>query len=259
MTGAPLALVTGGHRRLGARIAEGLARAGYAVAIHGAHDAAPDAALAGTLTATGAEWAGFVADFAEPGAATRLFVTVTAHFDRAPMLLVNSASLFGQDRIDSVTEADLAAHAAINAGAPAMLTRAFAAAWSAVAPGEADPAIVNMLDQRLAHPHRDQLAYTLSKGALATLTQASARALAPHVRVNAVAPGLTLATEDYDAGQLARLADMMPLGRLPEPEAVAEAVLYFARARAVTGQFLCVDGGAAMVAWDRDFMALGGD
>ncbi|MET0238908.1 MAG: SDR family oxidoreductase [Sphingobium sp.] len=252
---APLALVTGGHRRLGAAIAQVLAGAGYRIAIHGSHDAEPEAALAATFAASGCEWRGFVADFAQPANAEGLMADVIAHFGAAPDLLVNSASLFGQDRLDSVGADDLARHFAINASAPALLTKAFAAALPTEADGR-DRAIVNILDQRLHHPHADQFAYTLSKFALAGLTRTSAHVLAPRIRVNAVAPGLTLVTPDYGAEQTERLADLMPLARLPRPEEVADAVLYLARARATTGQVVHVDGGAHLVAYDRDFMGM---
>lgn len=252
--GAPaLALVTGGHRRLGARIAGALARAGYRLALHGSHDAAPDAELARTLAETGVEWRGFVADFEQAEAATALMDAVAAHFGQGPDLLVNSAAAFGQDRLESVTGADLMRHHAINCAAPVLLTRAMAAQ----AGGRGDRAIVNMLDQRLANPHGDQLAYTLSKQALAGFTHIAARELAGKgIRVNAVAPGLTIATEHYDDAQMERLSGMMPLRRLPDPSQIAEAVLYLARARAVTGQVIAVDGGAHMESYARDFMFL---
>jgi len=258
--GAPaLALVTGGHRRLGARIAGALARAGYRLALHGSHDAAPDTELARTLAETGVEWRGFVADFEQPEAATALMDAVAAHFGQGPDLLVNSAAIFGQDRLESVTGVDMMRHHAINCAAPVLLTRAMAAQAGARgdrAPGW-DRAIVNMLDQRLANPHGDQLAYTLSKQALAGFTHIAARELAGKgIRVNAVAPGLTIATEHYDDAQMERLSGMMPLRRLPGPSQIAEAVLYLARARAVTGQVIAVDGGAHMESYARDFMFL---
>jgi NAD(P)-dependent dehydrogenase (short-subunit alcohol dehydrogenase family) len=112
------------------------------------------------------------------------------------------------------------------------------------------------LDQRIDHPHADQFAYTLSKLALAGLTRTSAASLAPHVRVNAVAPGLTIATPDYDAAQMERLGEMMPLARLPQAEEIAQAVLYLTNATAMTGQTLYVDGGAHLKSYDRDFMHL---
>ena len=244
----PLALVTGGHRRLGAAIARTLAGSGYDVAIHGSQDAEPETGLSQAFEAAGAQWAGFAADFGDVNAPGRLMASVTAHFGRAPDLLVNSASIFGQDRLSDTTHAALMDHYAVNCAAPALLIQAFAAS------GGAGRSIVNILDQRIAQPHGDQLAYSLSKHALAGLTRIAARDLAPAIRVNAVAPGLTIVTEDYDAAQTERLAARMPLARLPQAEEVAEAVLFVARAKATTGQTIFVDGGAHMTSFERDFV-----
>ncbi|MET0372559.1 MAG: SDR family oxidoreductase [Sphingobium sp.] len=248
-----LALVTGGHRRLGAVIAAALAEAGFALAIHGSQDTRLDSALALTMEREGTEWHGFVADFADPESAEEMIAAVAAHFGRPPDLLVNGAAIFGQDRLEDVTAADLMRHYAVNCAAPTLLTKAFAL----VPGGAGDRCIVNIVDQRIDHPHGDQLAYTLSKLALAGLTRLTAASLAPGIRVNAVAPGLTIATSDYDDAQMERLAAIMPLERLPLAEQIAQAVLYLAGASAVTGQTLYVDGGAHMVSFDRDFMHLG--
>ena len=248
-----LALITGGHRRLGGVIAAGFARAGYSLAIHGSHDTRLDSALALTLDENGTEWDGFTADFSDPESAEELVAKVAERFGRPPDILVNSAAIFGQDRLDNVSADDLMRHYAVNCAAPALLTKSFAT----IPAGVADRCIINILDQRIDHPHADQLAYTLSKSALAGLTRLSAASLAPHIRVNAVAPGLTIATPDYDEAQMERLQWAMPLGRLPLAEQIAEAVLYLAQASAVTGQTLYVDGGAHMRSYDRDFMHMG--
>ncbi|WP_176595898.1 MULTISPECIES: SDR family oxidoreductase [Sphingobium] len=247
-----LALVTGGHRRLGGIIAAAFARAGYSLAIHGSHDTRLDSHLALTLEENATEWDGFTVDFSDPEGAEELVALVAERFGRPPDVLVNSAAIFGQDRIDNVSADDLMRHYAVNCAAPALLTKAFAT----VPAGTGDRCIVNILDQRIDHPHGDQLAYTLSKMALAGLTRLSASTLAPQIRVNAVAPGLTIATPDYDDGQMERLSAMMPLERLPQAEQIAEAVLYLAGASAVTGQTLYIDGGAHLRSYDRDFMHL---
>lgn len=248
-----LALVTGGHRRLGGVIAGALATAGYSLALHGSHDTRLDSHLALTLEECGTEWEGFVVDFADPEAAEELIAMVAGHFGRPPDLLVNSAALFGQDLLDTVTADDLMRHYAVNCAAPALLTKVFAAAPA----GSGDRCIINILDQRIDHPHGDQLAYTLSKLALAGLTRLTAGALAPKVRVNAVAPGLTIATPDYEQAHLEALAALMPLARLPQAVQIAQAVLYLANATATTGQTLYVDGGAHLHSYDRDFMHIG--
>ena len=175
---------------------------------------------------------------------------VAAHFGRLPDLLVNSASLFGQDRLEDTTADALAAHHAVNCAAPALLIQAFA---KGAGTGRS---VVNILDQRIDQPHGDQLAYTLSKIALAGLTRIAAKELAPAIRVNAVAPGLVIPTEDYAGEQMARLEQAMPLARLAAPDEIAEAVVYLAGARSVTGQVLYVDAGARLEAYPRDFMHL---
>ncbi|WP_419722969.1 SDR family oxidoreductase [Sphingobium aquiterrae] len=247
-----LALVTGGHRRLGAAIATALADAGFALAIHGSHDVGLSSSLALALERNGTEWEGLIADFSDPEAAEELVVRTAAAFGRPPDVLVNSAAIFGQDMLGNVTAGALIQHYVVNCAAPTLLTKAFAT----VPAGHGDRCIINILDQRIDHPHGDQLSYTLSKMALAGLTRITASTLAPNVRVNAVAPGLTIRTGDYSDAQMEALADVMPLDRLPEPEQIAEAVLYLAGATAVTGQTIYVDGGAHMVRYGRDFMHL---
>jgi NAD(P)-dependent dehydrogenase (short-subunit alcohol dehydrogenase family) len=247
-----LALVTGGCRRVGAAIAADLARAGWTLALHGHSDAVPDAELADTLAAYKTQWHGFVADLALPDAPGTLMAQVVAHFGRAPDLLVNNASLFEYDDPASMTPQMLSDHFAVNTFAPILLARELVAA----AATSAQPCIVQIIDQRVRNPNGDQLSYTLSKQALAESIRTLARAFGLHARVNGVAPGLTLATSDYDDAQMARLAARMPLGRLSTPQDIARAVRYLADEPAITGQLLFVDGGAHMLSLDRDFVFL---
>lgn len=249
MSDVRLALVTGGHRRLGAAISARLAQDGWALAIHGAHDAEPDPALAETLTRTGVAWRGFVADLADPDAVEALLPAIAAHFGAMPMLVVNNAARFDQDDVTSATAASIAAHHAVNVAAPVALSLALHRAGGA-------GAVVQILDQRIRNPVPDQLSYSLSKGMLASTMRTLALSLAPRVRVNAVAPGLTLATADYDVVQMERLAGAMPLDRLPSPGDIADAVAWLANAPSVTGQTIFVDGGANLKSFDRDFMHL---
>ena len=84
-------------------------------------------------------------------------------------------------------------------------------------------------------------------------------ACSDRLRVNGVAPGLTLTAGEYGDEQLANITAMMPLDRLPAPEDIADAILYLAGAQAVTGQIIDVDGGANLKGFDRDFVHLGKD
>ena len=249
---APLALVTGGCRRIGAAIAARLAQQGYALALHASHDPALETELAAAIASAGVAWQTFTADFADPAAVAGLVPAVTAHFGRAPSLLVNNASRFEWDSPGTASLAALLGHYGVNCAVPAVLIRAIAEAASAERPA----IVVNILDQRIAAPNADQLSYTLSKLALAELTTILARHYAPAVRIVAVAPGLTLPTAEYGVEQMARLARAMPLDRLATPSDIAEAVAYLVGARAVTGQTIFVDGGAHLCRYARDFLFL---
>ncbi len=251
MTGRPIALVTGGWRRIGAAIAAGLARAGHDLVLHAHHPRSFDADLAARLNGLGATVWPLSADLGDMAAAEALVGQATALAGRAPVVLVNCASAFVDDGPMTFDAAGLDRHFRINTFAPLILTRAFAQAL-----GDAEGSVVQILDQRVTNPVPDQISYTLSKQALHASVRTLARALAPRVRVNAVAPGLTLPTDDYAADQWARLADLMPLDRLSAPEDIAGAVVHLVGARATTGITLFVDGGAHLESYARDFVYL---
>jgi NAD(P)-dependent dehydrogenase (short-subunit alcohol dehydrogenase family) len=250
----PLALVTGSCRRLGAHLAARLGEAGYALALHASGEGDPEAALLERLDAAGAPFQRFAAELSDPAAVEALVPAVAAHFGRPIHLLVNNASCFRAEDAAVPGAGALVRHFAVNAAAP------FALAAAVATQAGADGAcVVNILDQRIVQPPADQLAYTVSKQALAEITRTLAFALAPGVRVNGVAPGLTIPTGDYSPDQVARIEGMMPLGRLPTPDDIADAVLFLAGARATTGQLLFVDGGANLRRFERDFVHLGRD
>tara|TARA_R110001606_G_scaffold4671_1_gene22085 strand:- start:23397 stop:24164 length:768 start_codon:yes stop_codon:yes gene_type:complete len=252
----PLALVTGGVKRVGAAIAARLADAGYALALHGNSDATPEEGLAKKLAQTDCKWSGFQQDFLEEGAAEALMDQIVDHFGRTPDLIVNSASIFGQDNVGEILEKDLQEHLRVNSLVPVLLTTAL----HHRRPEDSDRAcVVQILDQRIRNPNRDQLSYTLSKQALAGSVRSLAVACADKLRVNGVAPGLTLTAGEYGEEQLANITAMMPLDRLPVPDDIADAVLYLASAKSVTGQIVYVDGGASLKSFDRDFVHLGKD
>ena len=249
----PLALVTGGWRRIGAGIAVALAADGWDLALHAHSRDKFDPALTAQLAQAGASVHGIAGDLIDPGAPELIVREAINAFGRAPNLLVNSASVFRDDRLATLTSESLDLHMRTNLYAPLLLTQAFAAAMGedTVSLGAS---VVMLLDQRVHNPVPDQLAYSLSKQALHASLRNLARELAPRIRVNGVAPGLVLPTQDYDDGQWQRLTALMPLERLAAPADIAAAVVYLARAQAVTGQTLFVDAGANLEAFARDFV-----
>ncbi|WP_230629949.1 SDR family oxidoreductase [Sphingomonas sp. Leaf37] len=242
-------LVTGGARRLGAAIARAAAGAGWRVVIHYGHSADAARALAEELG--GAIVQG---DLADAAGAPAVFARAREAAGGPITALVNSASAFEYDRPEAI-DATLAARLhAINTVAPAMLAAALAAQDDVE-----DGAVVNLLDQKLANPNPDFFSYSLSKYALAGATEMLAQALAPRVRVNAIAPGITLPSGDQSEAEFARVASDNILRRPVGAANVAEAVVYLLGARSITGQTLYVDCGQRFVKRDGDVMFDGRD
>lgn len=228
------ALVTGGARRIGAAIVQALAEAGYAVAIHcvGSRQDAEQ------LAATCQRSVVVSGDLADPATPARLIADATAAL--GPLtLLVNNAALFEDDRFGALDVTGFDRHMAVNLRAPLLLIDAFA---KQAAPGS-NPSIVNIIDQRVLKPTPDHVSYALSKSALWTATRMAAQALAPKIRVNAVAPGPTLPNHSDGPEGFAREIAALPLQRPVAPRAIADAVLYLAGAISVTGQMIAVDSG----------------
>jgi NAD(P)-dependent dehydrogenase (short-subunit alcohol dehydrogenase family) len=239
---ARAALITGAGRRIGRAIALCLARAGYAVVLHANRSRAEAEGLAGEIGDAGGRARVVLADLTDH-AAVRGLVPAAAAF--GPLtLLVNNAGAFEPDEIGNLERAGFERAFAINLAAPLFLAQAFAAQAAA----GADASIVNIVDQRVFKPTPHFFSYTLSKAALKDATVTLAQALAPRLRVNAVAPGPTLPSPRQSEAQFAAQAAALPLQRGPKPEDVAEAVLYLARAASVTGVTLAVDGGQHL-AW----------
>ena len=233
-------LVTGAALRVGRAIAEALAEAGFRIAIH-YRSSAPEAdAFAAALNAKhGAGWAVTAkADLVNDAETAALIPgIVKAH---GPLSgLVNSASLFEDDRIESVTRAQWDAHLTTNLFAPVVLSQAFAAQL----PHGAQGSIVNIVDQGVLKLTPQFFSYTVSKTGLWTATQTMAQALAPRIRVNAVGPGPALASIHQSAGDFAAQVAATPLQRPSTPGDIAAAVVYLMDARAVTGTLIPVDSG----------------
>lgn len=233
------ALITGGGRRIGAAIARALARAGYAVVLH-TRTRQPAEQLAAEIVDAGGQARVVVGDLADTQALRGLVPAASAF---GPLtLLVNNAGEFEPDDIATLTREGFDRAMAVNLAAPIFLTQAFAAQ------APAGSSIVNVLDQRVLKPTPRFFSYSLSKSALHTATTTLAQALAPKLRVNAVAPGPTLPSPRQSEEDFAAQAESLPLQRGPSPEDIAAAVLYLAGAASVTGVTLPVDGGQHL-AW----------
>jgi NAD(P)-dependent dehydrogenase (short-subunit alcohol dehydrogenase family) len=235
------ALVTGAGRRVGRAFALRLAETGFPVIVHARHADEEAAETVGMIQQAGGRAAVIAADLADRNDLSTLVDRAQRPF--GPLaLLVNSASVFHDDRMGSITGESWDLHFTSNLHAPVMLAQAFAA-QAADLPAGADPSIVNIIDQRVLKPNPQFFSYSLSKAALYAATRTMAQALAPTVRVNGIGPGPTLASIHQSAESFAAEVAATLLHRGSAPEELAEALLYLVDARAVTGQMIAVDGG----------------
>lgn len=245
----PTALVTGGARRIGRSIVERLANEGFGVAIHCNRSAEEGEALAHAIEARGGRAAVVQGDLAEADAASRIVDAANRALGIVD-LLVNNASVFEPDDAISLTLESWERHLAVNLRSPVFLAQRFAAQL----PPERDGCIVNIVDQRVLKPTPQFFSYGVTKAALFSATEILAQGLAPRIRVNAVGPGPTLKSVRQDPAHFEKQSGAVLLGHGPAPDEIAEAVLYLARARSVTGQMIAVDGGQHL-AWETPDVA----
>jgi len=238
-----VALVTGGARRIGRTIVERLAHEGYAVAIH-TRRPSPDAeSLARAIVAAGGCAAIVTAELSDPVAVRTIVPRAVAAL--GPLtLLVNNASEFEEDTLETLTEAQWDRHFAVNLKSAIFLASDFARQ----VPEDGRGAIVNIVDQRVLKLTPQFFSYTLTKAALHTATITMAQSLAPRIRVNAVGPGPTLGNVRQTAEDFAQQNAAVLLDEGSKPAEVADAVVFLARSESVTGQLLVVDGGQHL-AW----------
>jgi len=237
------AIVTGAGKRVGREIAGALVDDGWRVIAHVHHEAddVPERAIK------------VVADLEDASCAAAIF---SAAADEPPIrLLVNNAARFAWDGFGEFDAGEFSAHMAVNVRAPALLIERFTAEQKSAE----DSLVVNLLDSKLASPNPDYLSYTLSKHALAGLTELAARALAPRgIRVNGIAPGLMLQSSGQSEENFEAMHSNNPLGRGVEAADVVGAIRYLIGARCVTGQILVIDSGQRFLGLGRDVQFLGG-
>jgi NAD(P)-dependent dehydrogenase (short-subunit alcohol dehydrogenase family) len=239
-------LITGAAKRLGRAIALRLASNGFDVAIHYRASKAEAQSLADELAKLGRKTALIDGELSKESDVATIVPRAAAQFGHLTGL-VNCASVFEDDRIETATRASWDKHIETNLRAPFVLSQAFAKQL----PKEARGGIVNIIDQAVLNLTPQFMSYTVSKAALWTLTQTLAQALAPMIRVNAVAPGPSLKAEKQSQENFDRHVRATLLQRPSEPADIAGAVHYLLTAPAVTGQMIAVDSGQHL-GWSHD-------
>lgn len=238
------ALVTGGARRVGKAIVEDLARHGFAVAIHANGSLEDAGTLARHIVSQGGKAIAIAADLADT-AQVRTLVAKAEERIGPIGLLVNNASVFGKDSLDSFDEAVWDLHFALHVKAPSLLASEFAKRL----PGGRSGLVVNIIDQRVLRPNPRFYSYMLSKSALWMATRTMAQALAPAIRVNALGPGPTLPNDRQQMADFEAQVDAILLKSGPKLEEFGRAIRFLFDTPSVTGQMIALDGGQHL-AWE---------
>lgn len=235
-----VALVTGAAHRVGLAIALTLAAEGAHIAVH-YHSAADQARQAvRAIKSHGVDAFSFQADQAHPQQVNRLFDAVREHFGRLD-ILVNSASIFKKADFLNLSFEEWQRVLGVNLSGPFLCSQAAARLMLQQDPPSG--VIINIIDNSALQPWPQYPHHSVAKAGLLMLTRVMARRLAPHIRVNAVAPGPVLKEPSRSEESWAQLAGRLPLKRAGSPEDVGRAVAYLAREDFITGAVLNVDGG----------------
>ena len=239
-TAAPhkVALITGAARRIGRSIALELGRNGWSVAVHYRNSRNDAEVLARQLQDLGVKSVALSADLAD-FKAMRGLVDQCAKSIGAPVCLINNASEFLLDSLESLEENTWNIHQDINLKAPVFLAQAMLRAL----PHGVDGNIINIIDQRVWKLTPDFFSYTISKAGLWTATRTLAQALAPRIRVNAIGPGPVFQSVHQTEAEFAAEQTSTLLARGPSPEEIAAAVKFILATPSMTGQMIALDGG----------------
>jgi NAD(P)-dependent dehydrogenase (short-subunit alcohol dehydrogenase family) len=235
----PAALVTGAAQRIGRAIALELANHGWAVALH--YRRSKDAAekFAKEIAGRGGAAVTVAADLAQESEVQTLVPRAVTALGMPLTCLVNNASNFEMDKVDTATRESWDRHIETNLRAPLVLSQAFARQL----PEGSEGNIVNLLDQRVWKLTPYFLSYTVAKSGLWTLTRTLALALAPRIRVNGIGPGPTLPSERQTAEQFRQQQAAVPLKHGATPEEIAATVRFILATPSMTGQMIALDGG----------------
>jgi pteridine reductase len=236
VAGRGVALVTGAGQRVGQAIALHLAARGWRVAVHYSASEAGAAETVERIRSAGGHAAAFQADLRDTSSAPALIAAVVTAFGSLDAL-VNSAAGMERTPIGETTAERFDAIMALNLRAPFLLAQAAAA----VMPHGS--AIVNIADHMGEEPIDGYVVHGVSKAGVVALTRHLAAALAPRLRVNAVAPGFVLAPPGMPDSEIEKFVASTPLQRIGAPEDVAQAVAFLLDATYITGETLHVDGG----------------
>ncbi len=233
-----VALVTGAGARIGKEIALALADDGWAIAVHFGDSESSAKEVADQITENGGRANTFQADLADENAVAALHPAVSEEMGPVTCL-VNNASVFEQDSVETATRQSWDRHLDVNLRAPFVLSQALAGGL----PEDSQGNIINIVDQRVENLTPYFTSYTVSKAGLWTITQTLAQALAPAIRANAISPGPVLPSPRQTLDEFERQFSDTPLARAVDTKEICAAVRFILAAPSLTGQMITIDSG----------------
>jgi NAD(P)-dependent dehydrogenase (short-subunit alcohol dehydrogenase family) len=233
------AIVTGAAKRVGKAIACALAHRGVNIVVHYHHSEAEAHATVQLLEREGVRVFCIRADLSCVHEIDTFIAEVRTRAGDVD-ILVNAASQFNETPFGTITEGEWDLHLDVNLKAVFFLSQGIAKSMLQQKKGK----IVNIIDAHISHPYLHYVPYLVSKTGLVGLTHCLARELAPHIQVNAIAPGPVLAQPSWSPELIREIIDSVPLRRMGSPEDIAKGVLFCIEGTDfMTGAVIPIDGG----------------
>ena len=241
------AIITGAAKRIGARIAKALGNEGWFVYLHYNSSSKEAKKVLHEIKSSGGNGQLIKMDLSHPDCGEQIINQIDC--TEPPVeLLINNAAKFEYDDISTVNSVSMDQHFFANVRGPMLLSKAF---FELIKKGQ-QGCVINVLDNKIFALNPDYLSYTISKAALQCATETLAMAMAPHVRVNGIAPGITLESGGQGDISFQKGQKMSPIGKVSSVGDIIKAVFFIVNTTSINGHIITIDGGQKLQKLDRD-------
>ena len=241
------AIVTGAAKRIGAGIAKALSSQGWFVYLHYNSSSEEAKEVLHEIESNGGNGQLINMDLSYPDCGEQIINQIDKVAPPVE-LLINNAARFEYDDLSNINSVSLDQHFFANVRGPILLSKAF---FELVKKGQ-QGCLINILDNKIFALNPDYLSYTISKAALQCATETFAMAMAPHVRVNGIAPGITLESGGQGESSFQKGQKMSPIGKVSSVEDIIKALFFIVNTTSLNGHIITIDGGQRLQKLDRD-------
>ena len=241
------AIITGAAKRIGARIVKALGNEGWFVYLHYNSSSREAKKVLHEIKSNGGNGQLIKMDLSHPDCGEQIIKQIDCTGPPVE-LLINNAARFEYDDISNINSVSMDQHFFANVRGPMLLSKAF---FELITKGQ-QGCVINILDNKIFALNPDYLSYTISKAALQCATETLAMAMAPHVRVNGIAPGITLESGGQGDISFQKGQKMSPIGKVSSVEDIIKAVFFIVNTTSINGHIITIDGGQKLQKLDRD-------